>query len=103
MPCLERTLFDDREIAKLCRLLGFTPEETVNMLPSFTLFKFSHHIDPILKFCGVKLRKSAKIVKRGATLWFRRVKVRKGGGKLCKGDETFLKGGAKIALSGKMT
>jgi len=66
MPCLELTLFGAREIAKLCRLLGFTPEETVNMLLSFTLFKFSHQIDPILKFCGVKLRKGGENSEKGA-------------------------------------
>jgi len=44
LECLERTLLGDREIAKLCKLLGFTPNDTVNMIVSFTLFKFSHHI-----------------------------------------------------------
>src|SRR6218665_1738637 len=42
--------FGDRKIAKLCLQLGFTPADTITMLLSYTLFKFSHHMDPILKF-----------------------------------------------------
>ena len=42
-------MFGDREIAKLCKLLGFTPIDTVNMLLGFTLFKCRHHIDPVFK------------------------------------------------------
>jgi len=29
-------------------------------------FKLSHHIDPILKFCGVKLRKGSENSEKGA-------------------------------------
>src|SRR6218665_3352431 len=42
--------FGDRKIAKLCLQLGFTPADTITMLLSYTLFQFSHHMDPILKF-----------------------------------------------------
>ena len=42
--------FGDRKIAKLCLQLGFTPADTITMLLSFILFKFSYHLDAILQF-----------------------------------------------------
>jgi len=41
---------------------------TVYMLSSFTLFKFSHHIDPILKFWRVNLRKGGEISEMGSKI-----------------------------------
>jgi hypothetical protein len=36
--CLELTLFGDREVASLCKLLSFTSVQTVNILSSFSFF-----------------------------------------------------------------
>jgi len=48
-------LLGDREIAKLCKLLGFTSNDTVSIIVSFALFKFSQHIDPILKYLIIRI------------------------------------------------